>query len=1244
MRSKMRSPGTRGPLRDCLASAVLLAFALLASPHFAAPASAAAPDLLWQVPDGSVVPGEGLGEFDGPRGIAADPTTGKVYISDLVNSRIDEFTAWGEFVRAWGWNVAPDGAPGDTASDQFEVCTVECQKGAMGTGAGQLINLLGITVDAAGDVYVREDVSFGQVNARVQKFDTSAGPSGADVAFELMFGGEVNKGPNHPGNICTAQHIDEGDTCGNGVPGANNAYLTPIGGTDNIEYNPSTGTIFVGDRDRIQEFALDGAFEGAIDFKGALSPLAGKDVTGLAVDPASGALYIVMPGVANVYRLDPDAPTLVEEPLDVPVPRAVTTDIEGNVYVSWDQTFFDSVVGFDSAGDPIPGMESDHFAKTANQFIDITGLATNLCTDSEGPNLYVSNFNFGSVSTVTAYGPGPIGCENPPLADPRIEAQYATTVGTDSAILKAGINPVFWPDATYFMEYGPGPCPTNCVARLAPPGIALTTKSIRDTVTTEGIVLTGLEPDTVYHYRFAAQSGGSLGNPVFGVGGEVGVDGLEGTFKTFPLPPPDAAPDQCSNSSFRTGLGAKLPDCRAYEMVSPLDKNNADIRIPVLIYPRGLNQSSVSGDGLTYSSTSAFADPQSTPYSSQYLAHRDLRLGWSSESIVPPRARTIPGITIPGENEYKAFSADLCQAWLHTFTDPPFGDPAGIPNFRNLYRRDNCAGGSYEAMTIVAPPHVTDYAVEPQGASTDGSRSIFITNDNLPNDLSGPSAPNNANGRAQLYEHIVGEGLRFACVLPNGAATSLGCSAGTLNGGIGEDRHGNLTNAISSAGDRIFWSASVMGFGPGEIYVRIDGTETVEVSSAGETISGTSSSRFWHAADNGSAAIYTTGTQQNGNADLYRFGVDGETTTPIAGGVYGLMGASEDASRIYFASREVLGGENSEGDEAQAGQPNLYLWEEGGDITFIGTLSVVDAGSSLTVSGENPSPISTSPFQRAARVSPDGAHAVFMSTASLTGYDNIDVNSGMSASEVFVYSVGSGDLFCASCNPSGARPLGRDLQRTSSPPYWAAAKIPTAENALYASRVLSGNGQRLFFESFESLVPRDSNGAQDVYRWQAVGAAGCDDQNATFSPEAGGCVDLISSGQSPRASEFIDADPTGEDVFFTTLASLLPRDYGLIDIYNARVGGGFPEPESREPCEGEACQSPPAPPAARVPSSATFSGSGNVRSSSKSSQRCGKGKRKARKGGKTRCVKKKPSSRKKRSDRRKSRNSRGGQR
>jgi hypothetical protein len=141
----------------------------------------------------------------------------------------------------------------------------------------------------------------------------------------------------------------------------------------------------------------------------------------------------------------------------------------------------------------------------------------------------------------------------------------------------------------------------------------------------------------------------------------------------------------------------------------------------------------------------------------------------------------------------------------------------------------------------------------------------------------------------------------------------------------------------------------------------------------------------------------------------------------------------------------------------------------------------------------------------------------------------------------------------------------------------------------YQSRVLSADGNRVFFDSKDALSPQDTNGVQDVYEWVEPGIDSC--------ARMAGCIFLLSGAASTSDSAFVDASANGADVFFVSRASLVPRDTDqLRDLYDARVGGGFPEPAPASPaCEGEGCL-----PQVSAPSSfgslasATFTGNGNV--------------------------------------------------
>jgi len=151
-------------------------------------------------------------------------------------------------------------------------------------------------------------------------------------------------------------------------------------------------------------------------------------------------------------------------------------------------------------------------------------------------------------------------------------------------------------------------------------------------------------------------------------------------------------------------------------------------------------------------------------------------------------------------------------------------------------------------------------------------------------------------------------------------------------------------------------------------------------------------------------------------------------------------------------------------------------------------------------------------------------------------------------------------------------------------------------------------------------LPSDTNGVQDVYQWEAPGAGSCDTKDSNYFEPNEGCISLISTGKSPYKSELVDSSADGSDVFFTTLSSIdEARDPGLVDIYDARVEGGFPPPPEAPECAGDACQSVPPPPNDQTPASAAFGGPGNPPAAKPRPRRCAKGKVR-RKG---RCVAKK---------------------
>jgi DNA-binding beta-propeller fold protein YncE len=1210
-----------------------------ASLALAASALADAPDFVLRMPQSEELPGlsDEAGGTNNPRGIVGSPSTGHVYVASLENGRVNEYTAWGAFVKSWGWDVAPEGALGDTPTNEFETCgpaTPEakpsagiCQGGDEGGGRGQFSGAMGLALDATDNVYVLE-----RTNRRVQKFS----PEGE---FLVMFGGDVNKtkvdGGAEPAdrNVCP---VDSADVCQAGISGEGPSQLDTTPG-DFIAYSPALDAILVGDKGRIQIFDLDGTYREEIVFEGPLAPLAGKQVNGLDVDKDS-SIYISLDDTEDVYKLSPTGEPLTpgkpgESSFKAQEPLGVAVDVQGSVYAINDP---EGIIGgapphvlkFSATGEGlVPTVAEENSGELFPERTPearLTAIATNICADgtppdSEAPgNLYIGFFNAGispQVSYADAYGTGPLGCEPPPPNPPTIGEQFATSVGRGEATLRALINPRFFPDVTYYVEYGTGDCSAGGCPNAAPFEPApLTDRTVSTFISTASVLLEGLAPGTTYHYRFVTKSSG--GGPVFGIDpdgeGPLPADednGLGGTFRTHAA---QATQAPCPNDALRVGPGSDLPDCRAYEMVSPLEKGNADVALGIGRNNASYrffetNKSALSAERFTFSAAIAFADAKSAPFASQYLAERGAA-GWGSEAISAPR--TEPGIAIDFNfgPEFQGFTDDLCRSWLRLYSVAPIATGA-VPKYSNLYRRENCVEpATYAALTTEPPSQPPEKFINLliKGFSADGSRTIFTAPDRLD-----PAVPK--TGQEELYEQTP-QGLRFVCYLPSGKASSEPCSAGTSarNGFFDVS---SVRNAISADGARIFWTAYTpagASSNPGRIYVRIEGKETRAVSAPVSP----EPAFFWTAAGNGSKAIFsfTAGTQKG---ELYEFDVDAEKARQIAAGVEGPMGASEDASRLYFASSEDLDGAGP----AAAGDHNLYFYEAdsgggSGTYEFIMALTARDVGFvGPAYNGPPTRPIEFSPAFRAARVTPDGLHATFVSTASPTpgGYDNREATSGKAALEVYRYDAAAGELACVSCNPTRARPAAVLAEAVMS-----AARIQGWEANNRAPRVISDDGSRIFFESHEPLVPEDSNATWDVYQWEEPGAGSCTTASPTYGHESGGCVEPISSGQSPSRSLFLDADRSGASVFFATQSSLVGADYGLNDVYVARVGGGFPEPVPPGECEGEACQSPPPPPAVVTPVSKAFRGPGDKAGKRR---KCAKGKRRVLRKGRARCVK-----------------------
>ncbi|MGD0455133.1 MAG: hypothetical protein ABSB69_16210 [Solirubrobacteraceae bacterium] len=712
--------------------------------------------------------------------------------------------------------------------------------------------------------------------------------------------------------------------------------------------------------------------------------------------------------------------------------------------------------------------------------------------------------------------------------------------------------------------------------------------------------------------------------------------GLALALSTAVLPSAALAAEPCPNEALRAqdGLSLTLPDCRAYEQVSPVDKEDQEVSgvgsVDAFAGVTGepLVQSSIAGEAVTYAQGRGSAGNGSARYGNQFLAVRGAG-GWSARDISPGFEALSEKTTVA---EFETFSPTLSLGVLDS--EIPLAQGSSGANYEDIYLRES-DDGEYRALIAATPPNrlptdspsLPHYYAEFAGASADFSHIVLKANDALTAATAyAPAAELPPTELSyNLYEWVGGQ-LRLVNVLPGNGATDPDAELGWSNV-AGE---GGGSNAVSADGSRIFWTDLV----DHSLYVRVNGETTVQIDASqikspkGPEEEG-GGGRFFTASADGSTVFFADenrltedSTAAPGEPDLYECElVEAHGTLECAlsdltvdehiGGhadVLGLLGSSEEGSYLYFLANGVLASGASSGEckepyEYDQGHQecNLYVWhsegEGRGSTAFIARLSGADlslythrgsedygrahyvhyvVGDSRvsTIGGGDSSP---ELGWRTAEATPDGGYLAFMSVNPITGYDNADANGGGAQTggrdfEVYLYDAATQALSCASCDPSGEKPVGDSWLPVSGleSPYSAYTRQP---------RWLSEDG-RVFFDSLNTIIPEDVNGTQNVYEYEE------------------GHDYLISSGTSSDFSYFDDASASGSDVFFSTSSQLVGQDTDeLYDLYDARVDGGIAaqNPISPVPCAGEACRgAASAAPTLGAPVSQVFSGTGNL--------------------------------------------------
>ena len=1175
--------------------------------------------------------------FDQPREVAVDQSSGAIYVGDATSGTIEKFDAAHEpepFTAAaanlegkltgFAFGSPAQLAASATSHDfYFASPREQAVKAFQSDGEPALFTAgsdagtnelkgpepCGVAVDASNDIYVSfEDgvhvyAETGEPLTVLPKESLTGFPcqlavDSAGTLYVNLFGAGVEK--LTPEEFPLTAHTEYAS---DGIVDANAAF--------GVAVDPATNVLYVDEHTQIAEYNEGASKEEGVFGTAEPGTLAAS--AGVAVNAATGQVYVS--DAEGKHQVEIFGPAVVVPTVATgaatevnPKPPASAT-LNGTVNpegIEVTDCHFDygpsTAFGQMAPCEQTVGSGSGDVAVTAK----LTGLQAGVTYHFR---LQASNTNGPSLGADATFSTPP---------KPAITGENATNLTASSNEVSGDLNASVTPgglevtsctiELGISSEYGHAfPCSPQ-------PGSGTSPVSISQHVE-------GLDPNTTYHWRVVASS-------------EAGTT---------------TSPDH----TFIYDQSAKgvLPDNRAYEMVTPPQKNGAQI---------GNGSGSgfaLSEDGthLIANAIQCFGGAPSCPVASGTLGSlfefTRTTGGWVTEPLSPP-AETLAGSN--NGSVHLNLNPDNGMA-LYAIPTPPQGE-------EDLYARD--PGGTFRDIGPLIPP-AQGYTVESlkslgdETATADLSHVVF---------REGPFWPSISNkfdqepSQGQLLEYVgTGNTQPLVVGVSGGAGSTDLISACDTATGQGRKKAGY--GAMSVDGRVVYFNARGCKSGTGtnagvevpveELFARIDNSEpdahTIAISQprANQTLSSTPpdeacisagcdkniteeanwrNAEFVGASSDGSKVVFDTeqqltdgATQGSNNMYLYDSAApvghglvdvsQGEGGSPVAGGprVQGIVALSNDGSHAYLVAKGVLTGTpNALGKTAQSGADNLYLFvhesgQTSGHAAFIATLPQADEKEWTQ--------------QSAANVTPGGRYLVFTSHGALT----TDVTRTDGAAQVFRYDAVTENLVRLSVGERGFNDNGNGG-------LGDAAIVPVSEEGetkageVRTDPTMSHDASRIFFLSSVGLVPGALNDvptairstqeyAQNVYEWEQAGTSG---GSCPEGAPGGGCVYLISDGHDSDASFntacekasaacLYGTDATGSNVFFSAVDRLLPQDTDTeLDIYDARICTAAspctPPAAGESPlCLGEGCRAaPPSRAGSSAGPTATFSGAGNL--------------------------------------------------